>query len=298
MTSDKLPKKSSTDSLSLVWVMLSLDVERHYGSSTTPEVREAVASVVKQLLTQAMEVCILVTSRRSLGLSEEQVFALDPLPLPQSNGLNDVADSDAVRLFVQRAQFVQLDFVLTEDNATTIRGIVTQLDGMPLAIELAASKIRMLSPAALHARLEKRFRVLRRSGSMGNDRHATLLKALDDSWDLLTPWEQMALAQCSVFQGGFTLEAAESILELSQWPDAPWGLDVLESLLDHSLLHTRNTPSGLRFFMYRSIHDYSAKRLAEWGDSVVASTQTRHAAWFGRGVSPRTVHSAQPLKAT
>ena len=89
--------------------------------------------------------------------------------------------------------------------------------------------------------------------------------------------------------GGFTLEAAESILELSQWPDAPWGLDVLESLLDHSLLHTRNTPSGLRFFMYRSIHDYSAKRLAEWGDSSggVDTNPTCGVVWAR--VSPRTV---------
>jgi predicted ATPase/serine/threonine protein kinase/tetratricopeptide (TPR) repeat protein len=253
------------------------------------QVRDAVARVAKALLSAAKEMCVLVTSRSSLRLAEEQLFALKPLPIPQSDGFDEISSSDAVRLFVQRAQFVQHAFALTPDNAAIIRAIVTQLDGMPLAIELAASKTRMLSPAALHERLEKRFRVLRRSSKIDNDRHQTLLQALEDSWELLETWEQVALAQCSVFQGGFTLESAEAVVDLSDWPEAPWVLDVLESLLDHSLLHTRQTPGGLRFFMYRSIHDYGAQKLAELGELVKETAQHRHARWFGRGVSSETL---------
>ncbi len=127
---------------------------------------------------------------------------------------------DAIELFVTRARAQQPDFVLSEANRAAVAEVVRLLDGLPLAIELAAARMRVLSPAQIVERMRDRFSLL--AGTRGTTaRQATLRAAIDWSWDLLTPWEQAALAQCSIFDGGFTLDAAEAVLDLSAWADAP-----------------------------------------------------------------------------
>jgi predicted ATPase len=137
-------------------------------------------------------------------------------------------DIDAIDLFVARACAQKPDFVLGEANRAAVAEVVRLLDGLPLAIELAAARVRMLSPAQLVARMRDRFSLLAGAHGAGA-RQATLRAAIDWSWELLTPCEQGALAQCSVFEGGFTLEAAEAVLDLA-------ADDVSECCLDDFVL--------------------------------------------------------------
>ena len=188
-------------------------------------------------------------------------MTLDPLPL----------ERDAVELFVQRARAQQADFALGPGNRAAVGEIVRLLDGLPLAIELAAARARVLSPAQLVERLRDRFRLL--AGARGAAaRQATLRAAIDWSWDLLAPWEQAAFAQCSVFERGFTLAAAESVLELTAWPEAPQTIDAMQALVDKSLLRSWIPAEPARydieepcFGMYLSLHEYAAEKLVASG---------------------------------
>ena len=132
-------------------------------------------------------------------------------------------------------------FGIAEGNRAGVAEVVRLLDGLPRAIDLAAARSRVLSPQQIVARLRDRFTLL--AGARGTAaRQATLRAAIAWSWTLLSSFEQSALAQCSVFEGGFTMAAAESVLDLGAWPDAPPVLDVVQSLLDKSLLRARGDP--------------------------------------------------------
>ncbi|HSW27232.1 MAG TPA: tetratricopeptide repeat protein, partial [Burkholderiaceae bacterium] len=161
-----------------------------------------------------------------------------------------------------------------------VADIVRLLDGMPLAIELAASRVRLLSPAQIVERLRDRFALLA-GGRDTAARQATLRGAIDWSWELLSPREQSAFAQCAVFEGGFTLAAAEATLDLARWGAAPAAIDVVQSLLDKSLLRTWH-PRGdgnddePRFGMYVSLHDYARERLEASGESAAAEARHGH----------------------
>jgi len=190
---------------------------------------------------------IMVTSRERLQVEGENIFFVDPL-----------TQSEAVLLFVDRARSVQTDFKITADNQQTIVEIVERLDRMSLAIELAAARTTILSPNKILERLSQRFKLLRGERRNVQERQATLHNAIDWSWHLLEPWEQLALAQISVFHGGFTLEAAEAVVLLDDWTDAPWVIDVLQALCDKSLLRIREAiPGHDRFFLYESIREYA-----------------------------------------
>ena len=239
---------------------------------------EQVAEIAGQWLSQwweqATETRFVVTSRVPLRIAIEQQFSVCPLPLPRTN----VADSDneAVALFVSRAQAVQPSFDLAGDNRTDVAAIVTELDGLPLAIELAAARVRMWAPKQLRARLSDRFRLLSRPSASVSRRQATLLGALDWSWELLQPWEQAALAQCSVFRGGFDWEATEGVLDLHDWPEAPWIVDVVAALVEHSLIIVEEGFDGeRRLRLLVSVTAYGAGKLKEMGQTE--ATQQRHA---------------------
>ena len=213
---------------------------------------------------------VLVTSRDRLGLEGEAVVDLPPL-----------ATEAGVELFLARSLTAGADLVTTPDTRATLERIVERLDGIPLAIELAAARAPVLSPKMLLERLDERFRVLRAKG--GPSRHQTLHAAIDWSWRLLDPTEQSALAQCSVFCGGWTLEAAETVLDLPSGPDDPLALDVMHRLIERSLVYRRAVGGGtaeLRFGLYESIRDFAAARLAECGGT--SGAQRRHAAYFAR----------------
>ncbi|MBP6777539.1 MAG: tetratricopeptide repeat protein [Piscinibacter sp.] len=228
-------------------------------------------------LDRAAEASFLVTSRESLHLAGEEVFAVEPLAL---------AD-EAVELFAARARARQPGFEITPANRAAVADIVRLLDGLPLAIELAAARIRVLSPAQIVARLQDRFRLL--AGARGvAARQATLEAAIDWSWNLLAPWEQAALAQCSVFDGGFTLEAAEALLDLSAWPEAGPAIDTVQALVDKSLLRRWHAGGGDArldidepyFGMYLSIHDYAAGKLVAQGAGTLREAEERHGRFF------------------
>jgi len=164
-------------------------------------------------LNRAGNARFLVTSREVLGLSGEEVFALAPL-----------SAADSLLLFVRRAAAAKPEFQPSREDEAAIAPLVKLLEGLPLAIELAAARVRVMPPRMLLARMTQRFKLLA-SGGGRVDRQATLRAVFDWSWDLLSLPEKTALAQLSVFEGGFTLESAEAILDLSGCPNAPWPMD-------------------------------------------------------------------------
>ena len=228
-------------------------------------------ATVGSWLERAGQAHFLVTSREVLGIAGEETLALAPLPA-----------ADAEALFLRRAAAARNDFDPGADDRAAIATLVGLLDGLPLAIELAAARARTLAPRALLARMSERFKLLASSGGR-HDRQATLRAAFDWSWDLLNPAEKVALAQLSVFEGGFTLEAAEGVIDLSAQPDAPWTLDVILSLVDKSFVR----PNGAdRFDLLVSVQAYADEHLRTEGrypgsgPQALQAAQARHAAWF------------------
>jgi len=222
-------------------------------------------------LDRAPDARFLVTSREVLGITGEEAQALAPL-----------APADAESLFLRRAAAAQRDFDPAPEDRAAIARLVQLLDGLPLAIELAAARVRTLAPRALLARMSERFRLLT-SGSGRHDRQATLRAAFDWSWDLLGPADKLALAQCSVFEGGFTIEAAEAIIDLTSIPDAPWVVDVVQSLVDKSFVR----PCGEgRFDLLVSVQAYAAEHLQTQGrypgsgPAAQRVAERRHGDWF------------------
>ncbi len=249
------------------------------------------AQALERWMALAPRARFLVTTREELGLPQERVFDLGPLSLPaaEETRLEVIARSEAVRLFVQRAREVRGSFELTAEEAPRVVDIVRRLDGIALAIELAAARTGVLGVGQLCERLSRRFELLRSGRRDASARQATLRGAIDWSWNLLEPAERCALAQCSVFRGGFTLEAAEAVLVLP--PGASSVREVLHSLRARSLLRTQEV-DGLRregrLGMYESIRQYAADRLLEQGGE--AALVARHAEWhlaLARGLRER-----------
>lgn len=223
-------------------------------------------ATVATWLDQAPAVCWLVTSRQRLDLRGEKLVFVEPLPLPSPDDeLALLRDNAAVQLFVARAQAVQPRFRLDAEVAADVARLVRLIDGLPLALELAAARVRVLPPKRILDRMGRRFDLLR--GQRGRrNRRSTLKGTIDWSWDLLAPHERWALAQCAVFEGTFDLDAAEAVLDLSAWPDAPWPMDTVESLVDQSLVRAVVQPDGeTRFGLFRSIRDYASEKLGDPG---------------------------------
>lgn len=236
---------------------------------------------VGRWLANAPAAVFLVSSQERLRLPGEETYELKPLPVPGEGeaGLG----SEAAQLFVRRARAVRPGFEPAEADGAAIAEIVRQLDGIPLAIELAAARMGVLSAQKLLERLPRRFDLLGGARRDATSRQATLRGAIDWSWNLLQPHEQDALAQCSVFAGGFGLEAAEEVLDLSAHEGAPWPMDVIESLRDKSLLRAwepEDFPGELRFGMYSNIREYAAEKLAKAGSGE--AVRGRHAAYHLR----------------
>jgi predicted ATPase/Tfp pilus assembly protein PilF len=231
-------------------------------------------ATVGRWIEQAPEARFLITSRERLNLRGESVQVVEPLSL-----------ESGVALFIERAGRQGSSFKLDGSMAGPMHTVVELLEGIPLAIELAAARTRVMTPAQMLERMRDRFRVLSSVAGSGG-RHATLKAAIDGSWELLHSWERAAFAQCSVFQGGFTLEAAEAVLDLSTWPDAPWMVDVVQSLVDKSLLRTWSPGGSLaagapvRFGMFASLQEYARSKLEH--DGVVHEAEERHGKWYAR----------------
>ncbi len=215
----------------------------------------------------AADAAFLITTRERLRIPDERVLELSPL-----------TDEDAVELFVSRTRSHARDAAVAPDAIAEIRDLVRRLDALPLAIELAASRAAILSVRQLRERLDERFRLLAGAGATG--RHATLRVAIATSWESLAPHERAAWAHASVFEGGFSLEAAEQVVDLSAWPDAPWLVDVLQSLVDKSVLRVEGTSEGdagaPRFHLLASLQDYGRSELSP---TDLRAAQDRHAAY-------------------
>lgn len=246
------------------------------------QVVELGPQTVGRWMTDAPEALFLVTSRELLRLPGEHTAEVEPMGLPDES-TGDVRRAEAVQLFVERARAADPSFELSKDDESVVADIVRSLDGMPLAIELAAARITVLKPRQLKERLSKRFEVLRGGPRTAAPRQATLRGTFDWSWDLLDVVEQDAFAQCSVFRSGFDLEAAEAVLDLSAHEGAPWVLDVLQALRDKSLLRAYDAAGfadEARFGMYESVREYAAERLDRGGGRDAA--EERHAAHYLR----------------
>jgi predicted ATPase/class 3 adenylate cyclase len=238
--------------------------------------------VVAELLTAAPRLRILVTSRSPLHVSGEHEYQVLPLALPDLRRPLTSASltrSDAAALFMERAQAVRSGFSATNDNAEAIAEICAQLDGLPLAIELAAARIRILPPAALLRRLEQRLKLLTGGARDLPTRQQTLDATIEWSYRLLAEEEQRLFARLGVFAGGFSFEACEAICD----PDGRLGIDVFEgisSLVEKALIRQGEGPHGEpRFTMLRTIREYALHRLEESGDAE--ELHRRHAGYFG-----------------
>jgi predicted ATPase/class 3 adenylate cyclase/Tfp pilus assembly protein PilF len=222
-------------------------------------------------LNRAAEARFLVTTREVLGLPGEEVLALAPL-----------APADAAALFLQRADAAKPGFAPNAEDQAAIAPLVKLLDGLPLAIELAAARVRVMPPRMLLPRMSERFELLASSGGR-IDRQATLRAVFDWSWELLSLPEKAALAQLSAFTGGLALESVEAVLDLSAYENAPWPMDVLQSLVQKSFVQQVDDD---RFDLLVSVQDYAAEhlrtegRFAGSGPKAMNAAQVRHIAWF------------------
>jgi predicted ATPase len=248
------------------------------------------APLLTELLASAGQLKVLATSRVRLHLRGEHELAVPPLALPDVPGLPDVPDgheaglhsdardasgwaawvgNEAVRLFVERAAQVQAGFGFTAQNARAVAEIVRRLDGLPLAIELAAARVRLLPPQAMLSRLENRLKLLVGGARDAAERQQTLRGAIDWSYELLREGEQQLFRRMAVFQGGRTLEALEAVCNY----DGTLKIEMLEGvegLVASSLLQQREGSYGEpRFWMLETIHEYAREKLVESGEASV-----------------------------
>jgi predicted ATPase/DNA-binding SARP family transcriptional activator len=227
------------------------------------------ALLAENMLAACPALTVLATSREALGVEGELNWQVPPLSLPEA--VPDLtaaalAASDAVKLFEQRAQLVRPSFRVTDDNAAEVASICQRLDGLPLAIELAAARMRILSSAQLAGRLDDIFALLVGGARSAHPRHQALRATLDWSHDLLDAEERAAFRRLATFAGGFTLEAAERVAAGGDIKPASM-LELLTRLADKSLVRVEHTRGESRYHLLVTIRDYARDRLAEAGES-------------------------------
>ena len=228
---------------------------------------EACAHLVHELLRTCPSLSILTTSREPLGVEGEVSWRVPSLQLP----------NEAVPLFLDRAMSVNPAFRLTNENAASVAEIVRRLDGIPLAIELAAARVRMMTPEQIVAALEDRFRLLHGSTRTAVPRHQTLRASVDWSYNLLGEEERVVLRRLAVFAGGFTLDAAEEVC--SEGGIARVNvLDIVTRLVDRSLVQVGEEASAARYRLLETIRQYAWERLAESGERDLV--RARHLRYF------------------
>ncbi len=280
-------------------VAQALGVQQGKGSSLVEQVKETLRGLsillvldnfehvlaarmkLADLLASCPKLKVLVTSREMLHLQAEQLFEVSPLPLPASEHLVDLQtllQNASVSLFLQRAQAVSPDFQLTPDNSTDVAGICTRLDGIPLAIELAAARTRHFSPHVLLTQLEKGLTVLYGKTQDIPARQQTLQGAIAWSYNLLGFAEQRIFRRFAVFANGATLAAAESVCIAAGQLNRSV-MEVLEDLVDKSMLQQQDRENGeMRFWLLQTLREYGLERLSEAGE--LAATKEAHSTYF------------------
>jgi predicted ATPase len=235
--------------------------------------------LVHTVLANCPGVTILATSREILGLAGEVAWRVPPLSLPDSSTVRveDLANSDAAALFCERAWAAQPGFDLTPADAAAVAQICHRLDGIPLALELAAARIRVLNATDLARRLDQRFRVLTGGDRTAVPRHQTLQATMDWSYDLLPLDEKVALRRLAVFPGNFDLDAAEAVVQGSERITPPEGdvLDLLSRLVDKSLVTVESQGVETRFRLLEIVREYAAGKLGAANEISAARRQHR-----------------------
>lgn len=244
---------------------------------------EECAAVAAGLLQTCSHLKILATSREGLGIAGETIWLVPGLALPQRRGpgIEDPGHSEAVRLFVERAAVAMPTFRLTDHNAAAVVQICRRLDGIPLAIELAAVRVRMLAVDQIATRLDDALRLLKGSSRTALARHQTLQAVIDRSYDLLSEPERALLRRLAVFAGGFTLAAAEAICQDERVP-AEDVLDLLSYLIDKSLVMVGGGDEALsgyaeaRYQLLETVRQYGMYQLHEAGEAEILQRQHAH----------------------
>lgn len=233
----------------------------------------ATASLTAQLLKSTDRARVLATSREPLGITGERPCSVPTLnaPAESTNSPDSLLEYPAVRLLVDRASVARPGFKLSKDNIDAVAAICRRLDGLPLALELAAARLNVLSADELLDRLEDRFGLLVRGESDRPERHQTLAATIDWSYGLLDEDEKALLNRLSVFAGGFTIDAAEKICAWNGLPAGPI-LDIVSSLVGKSLLVSDHGRVGRRFHLLETVHEYAAAKLA----AALETDQQRH----------------------
>lgn len=239
--------------------------------------------LVTEILRQSPNVRCLATSRRVLGIAGEHVVEVEPLGVPEAGAsFSEAAGTPAIQLFAQLARSRRAKFQVTPENVAHVSEVCRRLQGMPLAMELAASRVRSLSLAELASKLQQGFAVLAQGGPEIAERHRTLHNAVAWSYSLLQSKEQLALGYLSQFSGGFTLEAAEAICQL---PDT---FDCLAELCDQSLVTSADERDHTRYSMLDHIRDFAAERLP---DDERGTFRRRYIDYFAELASDAAKHA-------
>jgi predicted ATPase/DNA-binding XRE family transcriptional regulator len=255
---------------------------------------DACAELVARLLRSCPHLRVIATSREPLGIGGEQLYDVAPLTVP-AEGECDLARlraNEAVHFFAERARLARPSFELVEDGGEAVTTICRRLDGIPLALELAAARLRTMSAAEIALRLDDRFGLLTSGGPTTRPRHRTLRGMVDWSWELLSEPERVLLRRLAVFAGGWTAEAAEDVAGFGFWvsgvggPDAqspdtrnrtPRTLVVLAALVDRSLVVSDDWRGSRRYRLLDTIRGYAEERLREAGEE--AALRRRHQSW-------------------
>jgi predicted ATPase/class 3 adenylate cyclase len=240
----------------------------------------ACAHLANALLRACPHLRMLATSREALGVAGETTWRVPSLSVPDPQRLPSMdrfRDYEAVRLFIDRAVASAPQFAVTSGNAPAVAQVCHQLDGIPLALELAAARVKVLAVEQIAARLDDRFRLLTGGSRTALPRHQTLRAAIDWSYDLLSQKERTLLHRVSVFAGGWTLEAAEAVCAGKHVKDHEI-LDLLTQLVDKSLVNTETIGGEVRYRTLETIRQYGQDRLLESGEAT--EIRTRHRTWY------------------
>ncbi|OYD60757.1 protein kinase domain-containing protein [Rhodococcus sp. OK302] len=243
------------------------------------QVVDAVAGLVEAMLRACPQLKILTTTREPLGIGGESVLRVSPLAVPdpdQEPSLRVLPRYDAVTLFVERAAAAVPGFELTEENRAVVTRICQRLDGLPLAIELAAARLRAMSPEQILERLDDRYALLTRGSRDAPTRQQTLRWSIDWSYDLCIPEEQQLWGRLSVFAGSFELDAAEEVCGSAAALEGL--LDSLSSLVDKSILIREEFDTAVRFRLLETLRDYGREKIQQAGEYEVL--RGRHRDWY------------------
>jgi len=248
------------------------------------QVLQDLADILATWLKMAPQAKFLLTSRTLLNLEGENELALDQLGIPTLEEIENkhkLESFSSIQLFILRSQECNTRFKANDSNIQDIARICHKLDGIPLALELAASRSKILSPKKLLDKLNKQFDILKNQRRGIHDRQATLKGTIDWGWNLLLDFEKSTLAQISTFKGEFLLEAAEQVVDLDSFDDAPMAMDIIQSLKDKSFLKVRESEElegEPLFSTYQTIKSYASEKLEEIGLTEV--TKKRWQEWI------------------